>query len=366
MRLTEKDILKQLQSSASQYAPVRFVEIEEGFLTADNSRVGAVAEVIIDDCASSKALIAVRTVANPKTILLACGMLRDEVELMRGQKIVPMIIAPYIGDKQADILAKEGVSWIDLCGNMCIKIPNQVYIERTGRPNKYPDSVPIRKIFEGTSSLVTRALLLQPEGFSSLNQIVDFINSRNANITLSTVSKVLNSLEQELYIDKNKSLIRVRDAGKLLEKLAESYKNSTERKIQKKYKFSVDNFDGMCMSLLEQEVDYAACGFYAAQLKSLAVTNEMAMFVKDMEQVRKTAKRFNFSFNLTPDTEYGNLTIIETNDPGVWFNIWQPANMANSFVVDDIELYLEMTTDMPRGPKIAEVIKANILRSFNG
>jgi hypothetical protein len=366
MRLTEKDILKKLQESAPQYEPLRIGKIETEVFLADKINADAAAEVAIDNGTPFKALIAVRTVANPMTIILACKMLRNELELVREQEFVPMIIAPYIGDKQADILADEGVSWIDLCGNMRIKIPNQVYIERTGRPNKYPDSVPIKKIFEGTSSLVTRALLLQPEGFSSLSQIVDFINSRNSNITLSTVSKVLNSLEQELYIDKSKSLIRVRKPVELLEKLAESYKISTERKTRKSYKFSVDTPENFFDNLFEQQIDYAICGFYAAQLKGLAVSNEITVFVKDIADIRKAAGRGAYAFQLTPDSEFGNLVITESDDAGVWFNAVKQTNPSQYSVVDDIELYLEMTTDTPRGPKIAEVIRENILRRFNG
>ncbi len=366
MRLTEKDIIARLRESAGQYKPLVFKKFEEEFSANNKMQIDVVAEAFIADGFSFKVFIEIAPIASSKIIQQKCKVLRDVFSRINESNSVPVIAAPYIGNKQADILADEGISWIDLCGNMRIQIPNQIYVERTGKPNKYPDSVPIRKIFEGTSSLVTRALLLQPEGFSSLSQIVDFINSRNSNITLSTVSKVLNALEQELYIDKSKSLIRVREPAKLLEKLAESYKNSIERKTRKSYKFSVDTPESFFSNLFEQQIDYVACGFYAAQLKSLVVTNEMTIFVKDIEQVRKTAKRFNYPVEFTPDTEYGNLTIIETNDPGVWFNISQPANMADNSIIDDIELYLEMTTDTPRGPKIAEVIRENILRRFNG
>ncbi|MEN6386867.1 MAG: hypothetical protein ABFD79_16930 [Phycisphaerales bacterium] len=366
MRLTEKEIIKQLHESASQYEPVRFKKIETEFFLTEKIQADAVAEFTIDNGPSFKALIEIKTLANPKTILVACKVLRDELERVNNPEFIPIIIAPYIGDKQAAILAKEGISWIDLSGNMRIQILNKVYIERTGKLNKYPDTVPIRKIFQGTSSLVTRALLLQPEGFSSINKVTDFINSRNANITLSTVSKVLNSLEQELYIDKSKSLIRVRDAKKLLDKLTEGSINSTQRKMWKTYKFAVDKVKNIYMSLWERQIEYAAYGFYAAQLKGLTVTNEINIFVKDIEQLKKAAEHILYSVKFVPDSEFGNFSITETDDPGVWFNISKQTNMIDCSVIDDIELYLEMAVDKPRGPKIAEIIKTNILRGFNG
>jgi hypothetical protein len=65
----------------------------------------------------------------------------------------------------------------------------------------------------------------------------------------------------------------------------------------------------------------------------------------------------------TPDEEYGQVTFIETKNPCVWFNI-QEETFNN--IVDDLELYLEMENDKPRGPKIAKQLKERILEEFNG
>jgi hypothetical protein len=268
-----------------------------------------------------------------------------------------MIVAPYIGAKQAKILAERGISWIDLSGNMSIRVSNQVYIERTGKRNRFPDTSSIKKIFQGTSALVSRALLLKPEGFTSLEKIVDFINQRNANITLSTVSKVLKKLDEELLINRSKSFITVADPEKLLEKLAEGYKNSTERKRRNSYRFVIEGIKQLSDGITADCKDYLACGFYAAQIKGLAATDEKTIFVKDIEQFRRKAESKLVS--IVPDAEFGNVIITETDDPGVWFNA--DYQVIDS-VVDDIELYLEMTVDTPRGPKIAEQLKRRILQ----
>ena len=87
------------------------------------------------------------------------------------------------------------------------------------------------------------------------------------------------------------------------------------------------------------------------------MTDEITIFVKDIEQFRRKAEEKLVS--ITADVEFGNVVITETNDPGVWFNPdWRPIDS----VVDDIELYLEMMTDTPRGPKIAEQLKRRILQ----
>lgn len=355
MRLTEKEIIKRLWESAEQYKPLIFVGFEEEFPLAKGARADAIVQVSMENGVSFKALVEITAVANPKTLLQKCKVLRDELNRINEPDLVPVVVAPYIGNRQARILADEDISWIDLSANMRIQAPN-LYIERTGNPNKFPDTVPIRKIFQGTSSLVSRALLLKPDGFSSLDEVTDFINSRNANITSSTVSKVLKSLEQELLIDKSKSLIRARAPEKLLDRLTEGYINSTERKTRKAYKFAADDvrYIFSAFSNPNRPIDYAVCGFYAA--KGLAVTNEITMFVKDIEKVRKAA--------VPEDSAFGNVTIIETNEPGVWFNTPKQPNNTVA-VVDDIELYLEMMAATPRGPEIAKQIKQRILKRTN-
>jgi hypothetical protein len=191
--------------------------------------------------------------------------------------------------------------------------------------------------------------------------MVNFINERNASITLSTVSKVVRRLNEELLINRNKSLITVPDREMLLEKLAEGYKNSTERKRRKKYRFVIEGIErlsyGSPNAIRAACKDYLACGFYAAQIKGLAATDQITIFVKDIEQFRRKAEEELVS--VTPDEEFGNAIITETSDQSVWFC---PDRQITDLVVNDIELYLEMTVDTPRGPKIAEQLKRRILQ----
>ena len=358
MRLTEKEIVKRLWESAEQYKPLIFKGFEEESLLTKGVRSDAVVNIPLENGPSFKAVVEITAVANPKTILEKCRLLRDELNRINESDLVPVIVAPYIGKKQIRILSDEGISWIDLSGNMVVQIPGRLYIERIGKPNKFPDTAPIKKIFQGTSSLVSRSLLLKPEGFSSLYKVADFINSRNANITVPTVSKVVKSLEQELLIDKSKSLIVARDPERLLEKLTDGYIQTLKRKVGKTYKYAADNTKKLFFTFYERRIDYVVCGFYAAKLKDLAVADQVTIFVKDMEQIKR-ATEYNW-IPITPDAEFGNISITETNDPGVWFNVSKLSY--REVVVDDIELYLEMMTDTPRGPQIAEILKQRILK----
>ncbi|MHC4507393.1 MAG: hypothetical protein ACYTAO_00355 [Planctomycetota bacterium] len=357
MRLTEGQIRQSLTNLGERYAPLTIYSLTERTSLPDGCKIDLLIEFSIRNGPSFRAVAEIRTVATPQNILMGARQLAAYVANYKESDRVPLLIAPYIGAKQAKILEEEGISWLDLSGNMSIRVSNRIYIERTGKPNQFPDTAPIKKIFQGTSSLVSRALLLKPEGFSSLYEMVDFINNRNAKITLSTVSKVLKSLEEDLLINKSESLISVVDQEKLLERLAQGYRSSTEQKRRNTYRFVIENIQQLSPGLVGECKDYLACGFYAAQIKGLAVTDQKMIFVKDIEQFRRKAEEKLLS--ITADEEFGNVIITETNDPGIWFN---PDWRIIDSVVDDIELYLEMMVDTPRGPKIAEQLKRRILR----
>ena len=358
MRLTEEQVIQSLTNMGERYAPLIINRLIEQVSLPEGYQVDAVIEFSIQNGPSFEAVVEIKTVATPQNILMGARQLAAYNANDKEPNRVPLLVAPYIGAKQAKILEEEGISWLDLSGNMSILVSNRVYIERTGKPNRFPDTAPIKKIFQGTSSLVSRALLLQPEGFSSLYDIVNFINNRNAKITLSTVSKVLKSLEEDLLITKTKKLIYVTNAERLLERLAVSYVNSTIRKAGETYRFATDKPDAMFFAFNEMlSIDYVACGFYAAQIKGLAVTDKITIFVRSMESVKRAA--LLNQIQITPDSEFGNVSITESSDPGVWFN----ADIKlRSAIVDDIELYFEMIADAPRGPKIAEQLKRRILQ----
>jgi hypothetical protein len=366
MRLTEIQVRQSLINMGERYAPLKINSMTEQTSLLDGCKVDVIIDFSIQNGPSFKAIAEIKTVATPQNVLMGARQLAAYVANDKESDRVPLLIAPYIGAKQAKTLEEKGISWLDLSGNMSIRVPNRIFIERTGKPNRFPDTAPIKKIFQGTSSLVSRALLLKPEGFASVNEVYKFINSRNANITLSTVSKVLKSLDEELLISKKDSFISVNSKEKLLKSLTEGYINGVKRREKRIYTFSIPQQRYVSMRRNVIKSNYLASGFYAAGLRGLAVTDEITIFTKDMAQARK---EFDF---LQPDAEFWNVKFIETNNDEMWFNsvdidltIASVINVSIP-VVDEIELYLEMMASSPRGPKIAGQLKRRILQKGGG
>jgi len=233
MRLKESEMIEQLQKEPDKFAPLTIRNID--WTTSSSKDIGADAfiDFCIEDGPCFKALVEVKNVATPKNISLTVNQLSIFINRLNDKEVIPLTIVPYMRMEQANKLHQNGISWIDLCGNMMIKVNGKIYIERTGKKNQFPDTSPIKKIFEGTSSLVSRALLLKKELFRSFYELIDFINQRGGDITLSTVSKVISSLEEELLVTKIESGIVVNNREKLLEKLLEGYRNYTKRNENK-------------------------------------------------------------------------------------------------------------------------------------
>jgi hypothetical protein len=357
MRLGKRDIIEELRTAGMRYSPLAIASIDTESGRRHDTSSDAVIEFRIEHGPSFRASAQLIPAATPKAVCERSEQIRDDLPKGPCSVPVPLIIAPYVPAKQADVLAWAGLSWLDLSGNMVIRVGNRIYIERTGRPNRFPDTAPIRKIFQGTASLVGRALLLEPKGFASLSHIVEFIQRRGGAITLPTVSKVLKSLEEELLVVKSRRSISASEPGQLLDRLAEGYADSRGRSGMIAHRYAVEDRETMLARLCSKLGSiYVFCGFYAAQLKGLAAGGAISMYVNDMNRFREAVK--SFAPAVYPDEEFGNLSVIATKSRLPWFNV---ETRDEGRIVDDLQLYLEMMIDTPRGPKIAKSLRQRIL-----
>lgn len=353
MRLTETQIVEKVREGAI-FAPL-VLKSWEPDQAVGGQQVDGVATLEAPDGKTFRAAIEIKTLATPKAVSLACQILRAAA----AEGAVPILVAPFIGEKQAAMLAEAGIGWADLSGNMVLKAPG-IYIERVGKPNLFPSSAAPRNVFRGTASLVSRALLLNREGFKTLSEMADFINGRNGSITIPTISKALKVLEEELLIRQERGRIRMIQPEKLLERLTQGYTAEFEQMKEREWAFTIDGNNPEWWTYLRNKgVEFVFCGFYAARQKGLAETTEIVAFVESMDRATRAFESPGDGLQwgaVRSDSEFGQLYLIEPSEPGVWFNYDK-----NSRMVDDLELYLEMMASSPRGPKIAEMLRPRIL-----
>jgi len=108
---------------------------------------------------SCRYLVKVKRDAKPQTLKLAMEQIRQYAQ--QPGRARPMVVAPYLTGEKLDQLLADGVSALDFCGNAAVEAPGLFLFYKTGNPNRFADSSPIRSAYRGDGSLVARVMLLQ-------------------------------------------------------------------------------------------------------------------------------------------------------------------------------------------------------------
>ena len=140
-----------------------------------------------------------------------------------GTSRLPMIVVPYLRPEQLDELERIGVSGLDLCGNGVLIVPGRLCVYRTGNRNRFPESATTRFAYRGATSLVPRVFLCR-KNYSGLADIQGEIRRRGADVALSTISKALKRMDEDLIVERREGAIRLLQPDKLLDELAASFR----------------------------------------------------------------------------------------------------------------------------------------------
>jgi len=219
---TESEMLAQLKASPISLSPVTLTMREISARLGD-SRYDAIVDATWDDDEAAFA-IECKRLGTPKEFANAVLQIQSW-NLPDG--MFPMLLQPYLKPEQLDELDRLRISGIDLCGNGVITIPGRLKVFRTGQPNRFKSSATIKNVYRGKTSLVAR-IFAEQGSFSSLQSLREVIVERDLlsasgltkPIGLSTVSKALKTLEQDLLIARESDgTIKLLQRDQLLDKL---------------------------------------------------------------------------------------------------------------------------------------------------
>ena len=219
---TESEMLAQLKASPISLSPVTLTMREISAQLGD-TRYDAIVDATWDDDEATFA-IECKRLGTPKEF--AGAVLQIQSWNLPGG-MFPMLLLPYLKPEQLDELDGLGISGIDLCGNGVITIPGRLKVFRTGQPNRFKSSATIKNVYRGKTSLVAR-IFAEQNSFPSLQSLREAIVDRDLlsasgltkPIGLSTVSKALKTLEQDLIIAReDDGTIRLLQRDQLLDKL---------------------------------------------------------------------------------------------------------------------------------------------------
>jgi hypothetical protein len=357
MALTEEDIFRALSDGEFMLPPlkVRLIEKKPKLRALGNStyRPDALVE-ISRNRRRWKFLAELIAVSKPQAFNNAIAAI---VSAAKKAKLPPMIVMPYLSPEHLSELESQGISGLDLCGNGVVTIDDELLVVRTGQPNRYRSSEPIRNVYRGDSSLVARVFLARPE-FRSVGEIEKAIRELGATVTLSTVSKVTKALEGDLIVSREQGSIRLLQPDKLLEALATNYRAP---KVKERFVGKVALDESQLQQALAQAARKIGAKFVltgAASATKYAVMGREPI-VAAYCSAAPADLIAALSVRVEQTDRFPNLDLATTTDAPVYFDAIDEGGVSFS---SPIQTYLELASGDKRQRETAAQVREYLLR----
>lgn len=276
------------------------------------------------------------------------------------------LVCPFISPQSQRFCQENKIDFIDLSGNVLLRIPGKVLIERLGRPNVYKEPQRFRNPFGGASSRVPRVLLEFPNRVWTVTDIEKELiqESERQNregafkLSISSISKTIQSLEEELLIRRERMQILVPDPHQLLlrwiEKYCERYKFARRSAWTSRNPFGFD-IESSVKGLNSQfpNLDPIVTGTAAANLIApFTNIDQIDIFVQS-NQADPSLRNLNKEQGVGPD-----FLFIYPYDRGVAMYARKISGLP---VASNIQTYLDCYARGGRDRKQADYLLANII-----
>lgn len=301
-----------------------------------------------------------KALSTPKAFKAGLNLLKTET-LPKG--CWPLLFLPFLSEQQLQELEQEQISGIDLCGNGVVVVPGKFVIFRSGGENRFSSSAPIKNIYRKNSSMVARVFLACPV-YETVQEVCGEVNRRNilvacwnkSPMSLSTVSKSLKALEEDLIIDR-KGTIRLLQPDKLLEKLSQSYSSPN---VNDRIRMKVQAEGETLRQLLRRQSEELGLPIVAAGTSSVgqyAVMQRgdlLSVYCPRLEMLleRLTGSRTD---------RFPNVELIETDDETVFFDARENTEF---WWASPVQVYLELMAGDKRDRETAEQVRSLIFKDI--
>ena len=352
---TIQEMIKMLRTRKIVLPPLSFDVLEAQPSMGANRRIDL---MIKASWRSSTARFAVecRSVSTPKVFQDGLNLLKTK-PMPTGR--LPMLILPYLNERQLQTLEQEGISGIDLCGNGVVVAPGMFAVFRSGEKNRFPSSAPIKKKKQKNSSMVGRVFLSRPV-YETVQDIRSEINRRNllvnswntSPMSLSTVSKVLKTLKEDLIVERD-GIIRLLQADELLRSISVNY---TAPKITDRVKLNVPEGTEMIRALLARQSQELRLPLVATGVSS--VGRYATMQRGDLLSVYCPCVEMLLERSLGNKTDrFPNIELIETEDEMVYFDARPEGDFRWA---SPVQAYVELMAGDKRDQETAGQVKSFI------
>jgi len=220
LKSTEESMLNMVQGFTSPFGPE--VEINIKALEPDRSRLGLSIDFGVEVRWAGQSFEFAAEMVSSNAPRMIENTIRRTMQRASRYGGLPMIIAPYLSERNIALLEQYAVSGLDLSGNGLVIVPGRMLLKRTGQRNVYPQSQPAKFIYRGATSQVPRVFLRRAE-YPSVGEIRVEIGAAGGRVAPSTVSKALARMTDDLVVERDKRFVRLLQPDKLLDLLAKNF-----------------------------------------------------------------------------------------------------------------------------------------------
>lgn len=293
--------------------------------------------------------VEVKSVGEPRYIRQAINELRAFKQENRG--VYSLLVVPYMSPNARDLAKAEGISFLDLVGNVWLDL-KEAYVERVVQRQERTPTKPIRRPFSPISSRVVRVLLESPKQSWTLSGLAN-----EATVSLPLASRVVRRLAEDRWVTLKRSgrraEINVASPGELIDAWASEYSFLRDNSISRLYSFesNPENLMRRIAAVAEQNRKKYAFTLTAgaALVAPAARISDVALYISgDVEDWRKL-------LDLRPAETGANVLIADPFDAGVFYRIQKPGDQLA--VVGNVQLYLDLSSWKGRGEEQAAVLR---------
>lgn len=274
---------------------------------------------------------------------------RFKEKITNLDRVYPVLITTFLGERTREIFKKEGIGYLDLAGNCFLKF-NNIYIEKIVNKNPFVEEKRPKTVFKPISSRILRTLLEEPKRSWRILGL-----SKVAKVSLGQTSSVCRWLIDEEYLKRDKDgFYSLTEPGKLLDEWQQNY---TYRQNEMLAYYSFEQNLTKLIKRVKQiaknkDLNYGLTLLCGASLVAPFIrgVSTLQMYISDTEDIPKWVQLLD----LRPVETGSNISICIPYDEGVFYKTQKVDGIK---IVGNIQLYLDLYNYPTRGREQAEFLR---------
>ncbi len=254
-----------------------------------------------------------------------------------------VLVAPYISQESANLLAHHNIGFVDLAGN-CKLVFDGVFIERSGYKNLTRRRSRLRTLYSPKASRILRILLVNPRRSWRLEELAG-----EAVVSIGLVSNVKRALQDREWITHERSSLMLTQPERLLGEWSENYSNEKNETTGYYANGTLSEIELRLTTVAaEFGVKCALTGFSAATRLS-----PMVKYNRAMAYCSKMSNDMAREAGLKEVDSGANITVLKPYDAGVYYACTEIDGVP---IVSAIQAYLDVNRLKSRGEEAGRAL----------